>query len=113
MRYCGPGIGLIVTTLFASGCNGAETGQSGVSSPGGMQDSGKVSDPQQTCNADAVQWAVGLEATPETVERARTESGAKAVRVLPPDLAVTQEFRYGRLNLSVDKQNVITSASCW
>jgi hypothetical protein len=113
MRFSALGTGLFATVLLATACNGAETAGSGISSPGGMKDGGNVQDPKQTCDPEKVQWAVGLAATEETVARAKAESGANLVRVLPPDLAVTQEFRYGRLNLNVDKLNVIQSASCW
>ncbi len=120
------GAGLIATALFATACNGAETGSSGVTAAsgtgsGGVSSSGPLQgntgsdapDPRQTCNADAVQWAIGRPATEEVVERAKRESGAKVVRVLPPGLSVTQEFMYGRLNINVDPLNVIQTVSCW
>ncbi len=129
--------GLIATALLATGCNGAETGGSGVSpsypgtvgsgtsgsgssggASGGVTSSGPlggsgVDMPKQTCNADAVKWAIGQTATDEVVERARRESGARVVRVIPPGLALTQEFMFGRLNINVDRLNVIQSVSCW
>ncbi|MEJ8572759.1 I78 family peptidase inhibitor [Microbaculum marinum] len=93
--------------------------QSGVSSS--SKGSGKTRpqtreqpvDPQQSCSTDPIQWAIGIAATDETVQRAKAESGATSVRVLRPGLAVTQEFKYGRLNINVDDSNVITSVSCW
>lgn len=118
MKHYGIAICLITTTLYASACNGSEpnfTVGSGVAASGNLENGSESPppDPKQTCNADKVQWAIGLEATDEVIERARKEAGAKIVRVLQPGLAVTQEFMYGRLNMDVDKTNVITSASCW
>jgi Peptidase inhibitor I78 family len=129
------GAGLIATALFAGACNGADADASGgssaigssgrladnsgtsASSPGsGTGSSGPATsapDPKQTCNADGIQWAVGQPATPDVVERLKREAGAKAVRVLPPGVSVTQEFMYGRLNVNVDTSNVITTLSCW
>ena len=89
-------------------------GSKGSGKPGKKVSAGNPApDPKQTCDAGKVDWALGLEATPQIVERAKRESGADTVRVLPPDLAVTQEFRYGRLNLSVDRDRIILSASCF
>jgi len=108
-----------------SGSDSVSTGAKGGSTSQGSKGSGKkknnktvstgnpVPDPQQTCDAAKVDWAIGLEATPQIVERAKRESGANTVRVLSPDLAVTQEFLYGRLNLSVDREGIILSASCF
>lgn len=142
--------GLIATAMFASACNGAETGTAGGSSgtissgsggitssgplppakpksggalqgepgvgpqgTGGDTNGGTASDPRQTCHAEPVQWANGRPADRQLIEKLREQSGAEIVRVLPPGLSVTQEFRYGRLNVNVDDLNVITSISCW
>lgn len=64
------------------------------------------------CDAAAAQSAVGQQATPEAVEQARKDAGAKIARVLKPGQVVTMEYNGGRLNLHVDAQNAITSATC-
>ncbi len=64
------------------------------------------------CNADAVQSAVGQQATPEVVEQARVDAGADTVRTLKPNQAITMEYLEGRLNLLVDDSNVVTGARC-
>lgn len=108
-----------------SGSGSVSTGAKGGSTSQGSKGSGKkknnktvstgnpAPDPKQTCDAGKVDWAIGLEATPQIVERAKRESGANTVRVLSPDLAVTQEFVYGRLNLNIDRNGIILSASCY
>ncbi len=58
-------------------------------------------DPQQTCHAEPVQWAIGRSATDDLIGQLRRQSGAGTVRVLPPGLSVTQEFRYGRLHVDL------------
>ena len=145
MKHLAIGAGLIATAVFASACNGAETGSAAIAGAGpsggnsatvssggsGVSDGGSsgtggtrgigsgtlsgsgVAEPQQTCNADAIPWAIGQPATREVIDRAQRESGAKSVRVLKPGTAVTQEFKYGRLNLNVDASNVIKTVSCW
>lgn len=69
-------------------------------------------EPVPGCNAEAVQAAIGHQATPEVVEQARADAGASTVRTLKPDQAVTMEYLEGRLNLVVDASNTITSARC-
>ena len=64
------------------------------------------------CHADAAQSFVGQAATPQTVEAARQRAGAEIARVLKPDQMVTMEYREGRLNVYVDKANVITRIAC-
>ena len=55
---------------------------------------------------------VGEVADEKTVERAREASGAKTVRVIPPDTMVTMDHREDRLNIEVDAKNVITKLRC-
>jgi hypothetical protein len=45
-------------------------------------------------------------------EQARSDAGAKHVRVLKPDQRVTMEFDGERLNLEVDAEGRITSVRC-
>lgn len=64
------------------------------------------------CNADAVQSAVGQQATAEAIEQARKDAGASTVRTLKPDQPTTMEYLEGRLNLLVDESGTITGARC-
>ncbi|UHQ23497.1 Elastase inhibitor AFLEI Flags: Precursor [Lysobacter sp. 5GHs7-4] len=66
-----------------------------------------------SCNADAAKAAaVGKTASADVVERARTDAGAQAARVLKPGQMVTMEYQEGRLNIDVDENNVIVAVRC-
>lgn len=83
------------------------------STPAGTQDPvGPTPDTMAGCDAAAAQSAVGKQATPEVVEQARSDAGAKIARVLKPGQVVTMEYRGDRLNLHVDAKDAITSATC-
>lgn len=64
------------------------------------------------CDAAAAQGAVGNEATPALVEKARHDAGAETVRVLKPNQPVTLEFLEARLNVHVDANNVVARVTC-
>ena len=68
--------------------------------------------PAGQCNADAVQWAVGQEASESTMGRVWRESGAGLIRPIGPNQAVTMDFRADRVNVTLDKDNRITRVSC-
>jgi hypothetical protein len=64
------------------------------------------------CNAEAARWAIGRAPDEATVERARTETGSKSVRVLKPGTAATMDFRPDRLNIDVNDRGAITGLRC-
>ena len=64
------------------------------------------------CQADAVAWAVGQPANEEVLARVWRESGAGLVRPIAPGQAVTRDFRRDRLNIHIDRSNVITAIDC-
>ena len=66
----------------------------------------------ELCNAEAVRWAIGREATPDVLERARVESGSAAVRAARPGEMVTMDHRPDRLHLEVNERGAITGARC-
>lgn len=68
------------------------------------------SDP--TCDAGKAQSYIGKSATSDIAEAARKSAGAELVRWLRPGMAVTMEYRMGRLNITIDEKNVITSINC-
>jgi len=65
-----------------------------------------------SCNAEAAQSVVGKAATPELIEQARSQAGAKTVRVIKPGDVVTMEYLDTRLNINVDAGNVVTRLNC-
>lgn len=64
------------------------------------------------CNADRAQEFLGRTADADTQQAAMAASGAKVVRVLRPGMMVTMEYRGDRLNLRIDGQGKILSATC-
>jgi hypothetical protein len=138
MRSIGAAAGLLATALMAAACNGSDEPPPGgpVASPppggtaaspphGGISASppgGTVASPGggqtppatgQGCNPAPAQFAVGRVATPALIESAREAAGARMVRVLRPDMAVTQEYSPDRLNILVDEGGVVREVTCW
>ena len=67
---------------------------------------------EASCNADAARAAIGRLATPDVVERARIDAGARVARVLHPGQVVTMEYMEGRLNVDVNEREAIVGLRC-
>lgn len=65
-----------------------------------------------TCDAKAASAFVGQMASDAVAQQARTAAGAQGVRVIRPGMAVTMDYRAGRLNLELDDAGRIVKASC-
>ena len=65
-----------------------------------------------TCNADDLQVLVGEQANDNTGKLALKQSGAKMLRWIPPNSAVTMDFRQDRLNISYDENMRIDRVNC-
>ena len=68
--------------------------------------------PEQACQIEPVQHVVGSQYTPELGEQVRELSGSTVVRVLHPGEVVTMEFRFDRVNITVDDAGAITQVTC-
>ncbi len=64
------------------------------------------------CHADPVQWAIGQEATSETMGRVWRESHAGLIRPISPGQAVTMDYRADRVNVELDAGNRIVRIHC-
>ena len=64
------------------------------------------------CDAEAAQRFVGLKADEATVKAAVAASGAKAARVIEPDMMVTMDYRGDRVNIRVDDAGKIIAIDC-
>ena len=64
------------------------------------------------CDATTMAWATGKLADEATVQRIRTETHSKGVRVIKPGMAVTMDYREDRVNIDVDNNNRIVSVRC-
>lgn len=65
------------------------------------------------CDHRQAQAAVGHSATSQLLEQARVAAGAETARFLRLGEPTTLEYRIGRLNLSVDAQDVVRRVECW
>ncbi|MPS27951.1 I78 family peptidase inhibitor [Pigmentiphaga sp.] len=68
--------------------------------------------PQGQCQADAAQSLVGQQLSSVLAEEARKASGAGSARVLRPGQAITMEFNPFRVNVEVNRREVVTAIRC-
>lgn len=67
---------------------------------------------EASCDAEAAQRFVGKKADEATVKAAVAASGAKAARVIKPDMMVTMDYRGDRLNIRLDDAGDIIAVTC-
>ena len=101
-------LALVASTAVMTGCSLMPSSNHTHSQNGASQ----APRPQQLCNVDNAQWAVGKTNTEHNVNEARKRSGAYMARVLRPGQPTTREFNAERLNLEVDATGRITKAFC-
>ena len=70
-------------------------------------DEDDVGDETQSCDFKDLIGQVADDIT------ASTRFDGWVVRILKPDMVVTQEFRAGRVNLTVDADGVVSEIACW
>lgn len=68
--------------------------------------------PPATCTDTSLSRFVGTKATPASGADLLKTSGARNLRWVGPDMAVTMDYRPDRLTVSYDKDMVILSARC-
>lgn len=64
------------------------------------------------CDASGVQDHVGHRASAEAGQTLLRHTGARVLRWVPPDTAVTMDFRADRLTVSYDRNMLIEVISC-
>lgn len=80
--------------------------------PPALEDEGIRETPPVICNEEAGQWAVGQLADEALVEKVRTDTQSKQVRVIKPGMMVTMDYREDRVNIDVDEENRVTAVRC-
>jgi MoxR-like ATPase len=65
-----------------------------------------------SCDAAKAQFAIGQRASSDLLERARVAAQARSARFLRPNDRITLEFLGSRLNLILNDQDVVHSATC-
>ena len=68
--------------------------------------------PQGDCDASGVQDHIGHKATAESGQKLLELTGARTLRWVPPNTAVTMDYRPDRLTVSYDQDMIITRISC-
>jgi hypothetical protein len=69
-------------------------------------------DPTMKCDATNMEWARGQLADAALVQRIRTETRSKAMRVIKPGMMVTMDYREDRVNIDVDANNRVVKVRC-
>ncbi len=91
---------------------GAQAQQAAEQAAAPAPDSAPEPPPIGSCDATQVQSLVGQTLTDALSEQAKHDAGAKQVRTLLPNQAVTMEFNGERLNIEVDDKQVVKSVRC-
>jgi hypothetical protein len=65
-----------------------------------------------TCDAGKGQWAVGQIADEALVAKVKADTGSDRYRVIPPDTAVTMDYREDRVNIETDANNRVIAVRC-
>jgi Peptidase inhibitor I78 family len=117
MRVCGSLLTSIVTaTLLAGACGGR--GETSTTPPLVSPSDPTVPAPQPTppssgtCDAAKAQFAIAEPASDDLLERARIAAKASIARFIRPNEPITMEFSPARLNLGLDKHDVVASVTC-
>jgi hypothetical protein len=64
------------------------------------------------CDTAAGQYAVGKAFTDALAAEVKKKVGANSLRVIPPGMMVTMDYRGDRLNISYDEKKIITNVNC-
>ena len=108
---------VLLAGLTACATTGTPPSASSNSSPlneGAAQttDYGSTTPEGQTCDAQPVQNLLGQTLTPALSETARRRAQAQFLRILRPGQVMTMEYNPARLNLILEKSDVISAIRC-
>lgn len=91
---------LILLPLFLAGCTMTATGEEPGAPIGGK------------CRGEGLESFIGQTVTADLGAAALAKSGARSLRWIAPDTAVTMDFREDRLNIRYDRDNKVLGADC-
>lgn len=77
-----------------------------------MEAAGPATQGAGQCNADGTDGFIGQKATAEAGQELLQTTGARELRWVPPNTAVTMDFRPDRLTVSYDDDMVIERVTC-
>jgi hypothetical protein len=90
---------------------GCHASPDGVATPSPQPPSG-TPPTAAACDSVKARFTIGERATNDLLERARVAAQAERARFLRPNQPVTREFLSTRLNLNLDSQDIVQSATC-
>jgi Peptidase inhibitor I78 family len=65
-----------------------------------------------SCDASRAQFAIAQPASADLLEHARLAAQASSARFIRPNQPITTEYLGSRLNLGLDRQDVVASVNC-
>ncbi len=99
---------LLIAAIVPAACSTAPAATSLETPPPQVADP----EPAGTCSSNGLDRFIGQSATADTEAQMKAASGAKVVRMVGPDMAVTMDFRPDRLTVRYDANRRIISAAC-
>lgn len=112
MRAYGTSLTIVFILALTMGCNDRNTTPTSPL-PGPSDSIGSTGQPASgSCDDSNARWAIGQRASRDLLERARTAAQAKVARFIRPNQPITMEFSPERLNLGLDRRDVVISVSC-
>lgn len=102
------GLGSALAVMLLAGCSSAPN-ESAAPKPPTVDQTAPTS---QTCDASAVQYAIGAPFDEANVATLEEQSGARQVRVLRPGSAATMDYRDDRLNIHLESNDMIEALRC-
>jgi hypothetical protein len=102
---------IVVAAAWLGAACASATGRVTAPAPPG-RDAATESGDLALCDSMKARWAVGERGTPALLERAQEAAGARSARFLWPGQAVTMEYLASRLNLELDREEIVRAARC-
>ena len=91
-----------------TGCTSTATGETVAQGPAMPEDPSM----EPVCGDQMLGSYIGRKADDAMMTRLRDWRGDKAIRVLAPGSVATMDYRPDRLNVMVDKDNIVTGFKC-
>lgn len=91
----------------------ADAGDTGdAANAAGATDATDAEEITMNCDAEKGQWAIGQLADEALVAKVKADTGSDRYRVIPPDTAVTMDYREDRVNIETDADNRVIAVRC-
>lgn len=109
MRASGLLAGLVASAALLAGC---APGESSVPTPPPAEPTERMPGEGTPCVAEEAQKFLGQKASQSVGSQIISATGARIFQWVPPDTAVTKDYRLDRVRVSYDAALLITSIRC-